>query len=64
MQSQKIPLYRVIIEEKGCTYPKELTIENCKASDGCLRQWKERIYITFKTISGESSSVTSEMVNA
>lgn len=43
MQSQKIPLYRVIIEEKGCTYPKELTIENCKASDGCLRQCKEYI---------------------
>ena len=34
------------------------------ASDGWLRRWKERNNVTFKTISGESNSVTSEMVNA
>ena len=34
------------------------------ASDGWLRRWKERNNISFKTVSGESKSVTPEMVNA
>ena len=34
------------------------------ASDGWLRRWKERNNISSKTVSGESKSVTPEMVNA
>ena len=34
------------------------------ASDGWLRCWKERNNISSKTVSGESKSVTPEMVNA
>ena len=64
MQSQNVPLPGGIIQEKASIYAKELNIENFKASDGCLRRWKERRNITFKTISGVSNSVTSEMVNA
>ena len=64
MRSQNVPLSGGIIQEKASIYAKELNIENFKDSDGWLRRWKERRNITFKTISGESNSVTSEMVNA
>ena len=64
MRSQKVSLSGGIIQEKASIYAKELNTENFKASNGWLRRWKERRNITFKTISGESNSVTSEMVNA
>ena len=64
MRSQNVPLSGGIIQEKASIYAKELNIENFKAWDGWLRRWKERRNILFKTISGESNSVTSEMVNA
>ena len=59
-----MPLSGATIHEKASQYAKELSIENFKASDGWLRRWKERNNVTFKTISGESNSVTPEMVNA
>ena len=59
----KPPTIWAIIQEKASQYVKELSIENFKDSDGWLRRWKER-NVTFKTISGESNSVTPEMVNA
>ena len=64
MRSQNVSLSGGIIQEKASIYAKELNIENFKASDGSLRRWKERRNITFKTISGESNSLTSEMVSA
>ena len=64
MRSQNVPLSGGIIQEKTSIYAKELNIENFKASDGWLRRWKEQRNITFKAISGESNSVTSEMDNA
>ena len=64
LRSQNVPLSGAIIQEKASQYVKELSIENFKASDGWLRRWKERNNVTFKTISGESNSVTPEMVNA
>ena len=63
MRSQNVPLSGGIIQEKASIYAKELNIENFKASDGCLRRWKERRNNTFKTISGESNPATSETVN-
>ena len=62
--SQNVPLSGAIIQEKASQYAKELSIENVKASDGWLHRWKERNNVTFKTISGESNSVTPKMVNA
>ena len=62
--SQNVPLSGVIIQEEASSYAKELNIENFIASDSWLRRWKEWRNITFKKISGESNSVTPEMVNA
>ena len=60
--SQNVPLSATMIQEKAL-FAKELNIENFHASDGCLRRWNKRNHITFKTVSGESKSVTPEMVD-
>ena len=52
MRSQNIPLSAAMIQEKALTFVKELNAE------------KERNLITFNTVSGESKSVTPEMVDA
>ena len=64
MQSHNIPLSASMIQEKAVIFAKGLNTENFQASDGWLRRWKERNDISFKTVSGESKSVTPEMVNA
>ena len=64
MQSQNVPLSASMIQEKAVIFAKGLNTENFQASDGWLRRWKERNDISFKTVSGESKSVTPEMVNA
>ena len=53
-----------MIQEKAVIFAQELNTENFQASDGWLRCWKERNNISFKTVSGESKSVTPEMLNA
>ena len=63
MQSQNLPLSASTIQEKAVTFAKELNTENFQASDGWLWCWKEINNISFKTVSGELKSVTSEMVN-
>ena len=63
MRSQNVPLSASMIQEKAVTFAKELNTENIQASDGWLRRWKERSNISFKAVSGESKSVTPEMVN-
>ena len=63
LRSQNVPLSGAIIQEKTSQYAKELSIEHFKASGGWLRRWKERNNVTFKTISGESNSVTPQLVN-
>ena len=57
MRSQNVPLSASIIQEKT-VFAKELNTENFQASDGWLRRWKERNNKSFKTVSGESKSVT------
>ena len=52
-----------MIQEKSLTSAKELNIENFRASDGWLRCCKERNHMNFKNLSGESKSVTPEMVD-
>ena len=62
MRSQNIRLSAAMIQEKAIAFAKELNVENFQAPDGWLRRWKERSHITFKTVSGESKSVTPDMV--
>ena len=64
MRSQNVPLSASMIQEKAVIFANELNTENCQASDGWLRRWKERNNISFKTVSAESKSITPEMVNA
>ena len=64
MRSQHVPLSASMTQEKAVIFAKELNIENFQASDGWLRRWKGRNNISFKTVFGESKSVTPEMVNA
>ena len=52
-----------MVQEKALTFAKELNVGSFQASDGWLRRWNERNYITFKTVSGELKSVTPEMVD-
>ena len=64
MRSDNVPLSASVIQEKAVMFAKDLNVENFQASDGWLRRWKERNNITFKTVSGESNSVTPDMVNS
>ena len=64
MGSQNVPLSASMIQQKAVIFAKESNTENFQASDGCLRQWKARNNISFKTVSRESKSVTPKMVNA
>ena len=40
----------------------ELEIENLQASDGWLDRWKKHNFISFKVVTGESTSVSEEMI--
>ena len=62
MLSQNVPLSPAMIQEKALTFAKE-NVENFQESDGWLRRWKERNHVTSKAVSGESKSVTREMVD-
>ena len=42
-------------------YAEELNIESFKTSNGWFDRWKNRHGITFKTVSGEAKSCTTEM---
>ena len=64
MRSQNVPLSTSMIQEKAVIFAEELNTDNSQALDGWLRHWKERNNISFKTVSGESKSVTPEMVHA
>ena len=63
VRSKNVPLSAALIQEKAIAFAKQLNVENFQASDGWLRRWKERNHITFKTVSGESKSVTTDMVD-
>ena len=63
MCSQNVPLAAAMIQEKALTFDKELNVENFQTSHGWLRLWKERSHKTFKTVSGESKSVTPEIAD-
>ena len=63
MRNQNVPLSASMIQEKAVIFTKVLNTETFQVSDDWLRRWKERNNISFKTVSGESKSVTPEMVN-
>ena len=64
MRRQNVPLSASMIKKKQLFFAKELSTENFQASDGWLQRWKEGDNILLKTVSEESKSVTSEMLNA
>ena len=64
MRSQNVPFTTAMIQEKALTFAKELNVENFQASVVWVRRWKERSHIMFKTVSWETKSVTSEMIDA
>ena len=64
MRSQNVPFTTAMIQEKALTFAKELNVENFQAPVVWVRRWKERNHIMFKTVSWETKSVTSEMVDA
>ena len=64
MRSQNVPLSASMIQKKQVFFAEEWNTETFQASDGWLRRWKERNNISFKTVSGQSKSVTPEMANA
>ena len=64
MRGQNVPFTTAMIQEKALTFAKELNVGNFQASVVWVRRWKERNHITFKTVSWETKSVTSEMVDA
>ena len=63
MRNQTVPLSASMIQEKAVIFTKVLNTETFQVSDDWLRCWKERNNISFKTVSGESKSVTPGMVN-
>ena len=62
--SANIPINGQILKEKALDVAKQLDIETFQASDGWLRAWKARYSISFREISGESNSVTPEMIES
>ena len=63
VRSQNVPVSGTLIKEKAVQYAEALGIVDFTGSDGWLWRRKERNSIVYKTVFGESNSVSSEMVN-
>ena len=62
VRNQDMPIGGALFKEKEKFYAKDAGLYDFQASGGWIRRWKERYSVTFKKISGEASSVTTEMV--
>ena len=63
-RSANIPINDQILKEKALDFAKQLDIETFQASDGWLHAWKARYSFSFREESGESNSVTPEMIES
>ena len=63
-RSTNIPINGQILKEKALDFAKQSDIETFQASDGWLHAWKARYSISFREVSGESNSVTPEMIES
>lgn len=57
---QNVPISGNLIKQKALQFAKEFNCVNFQASEGWLSAWKTRNSIVFKTVSGESASVSQE----
>ncbi len=62
VKSQNIPVGGSVFKDKAKYYAQEAGLQDFQASDGWLRRWKDRFSVSFKAVSGEAKSVTTEMV--
>ena len=63
-RSANIPINGQILKEKALDFAKQLDIETFQASDGWLHTWKARYSNSFREVSGESNSVTPELIES
>ncbi|XP_057305268.1 tigger transposable element-derived protein 4-like [Hydractinia symbiolongicarpus] len=61
MRSENIPISGPMLKEKALEFAEALGVESFQASQGWMAKWKTRYGVSFKTIAGESRSVTEEM---
>ncbi|XP_057299424.1 tigger transposable element-derived protein 4-like [Hydractinia symbiolongicarpus] len=61
MRSENIPISGPMLKEKALEFAEALGVESFQASQGWMAKWKTRYRVPFKTIAGESGSVTEEM---
>ena len=52
----------LVSQTKAIEFSEKMNVKNFKASDGWLDRWKKRFNVSFKTVSGESTACTDEMV--
>ena len=52
----------LVSKTKAIEFAEKMNVKNFKASDGWLDRWKKRFNVSFKTVSGESTACTDEVV--
>ena len=52
----------LVSKTKAIEFAEKMNVKHFKASDGWLDRWKKRFNVSFKTVSGESTAYTDEVV--
>ena len=60
-RANNVPVSGVVLKEKVLQFAKSLHLDDFRASDGWLDKWKSRHNVTFREVSGEEKSCTTEM---
>ena len=60
--AMNVPITGPLMKQKATALAREMEIADWEASDGWLHRFKNRHVLAFKTVCGESASVTPEMV--
>ena len=62
VRSRDVAVLILVFKTKTIEFAEKMNVESFKASDGWLDRSKKRFNVSFKTVSGESSPCTDEMV--
>ena len=62
VRSRDVTVSALVFKTKATEFAEKMNVENFKKSDDWLDRWKKRFDVSFKTVSGESSSCTDKMV--